>query len=64
MKAKLLRKNGKREFVILAWEDYAKIQEKLEDYDDLRELREAKRNSRGQKPIPFEKVVNSLKLKK
>jgi PHD/YefM family antitoxin component YafN of YafNO toxin-antitoxin module len=64
MKAQVLEKDGKKEFVILAWEDYIEIQEMLEDYEDLRELRKAKEESRGQKPIPFEKVVKSLKLRR
>jgi hypothetical protein len=40
------------------------IQKLLEDYDDLRELRKAKKESMGQRPLPFERVVKSLKLKK
>jgi len=64
MKAQVIEKNGKKEFVVLSWKDYRKIQELLEDYDDLRELREAKKESINQKTIPFEKVVKSLKLKK
>ena len=64
MKAQVLEKDGKKEFVILPWEDYKKIQERLEDDEDLRELRKAKEESTGQKPIPFEKAVKSLKLKK
>jgi len=43
---------------------YIKIQELLEDYEDLRELRKAKKESKGQRPVPFEKAVKSLKLKK
>lgn len=64
MRAQVLEKDGKKEFVILPWEDYVKIQEMLEDYEDLRELRKAKEESKEQKPIPFEKALKSLKLKK
>jgi PHD/YefM family antitoxin component YafN of YafNO toxin-antitoxin module len=64
MRAQVLEKDGKKEFVILPWEDYVRIQEMLEDYEDLRELRKTKEESKGQKPIPFEKAVKSLKLKK
>lgn len=64
MKAQILEKNGRKEFAILPWEDYVKIQELLEDYEDLKELRKAIEESKGQKPIPFEKVVKSLKLRK
>ena len=64
MKAQALKKNGKKEFVVLPWEDYIRIQELVEDYEDLRELRKAKEESKGQRPVPFEKAIKSLKLKK
>ncbi|MDA3950084.1 MAG: hypothetical protein PF508_12810 [Spirochaeta sp.] len=38
----VLEKDGKKEFVILPYEEYERIAETLNDYDDLRELREAK----------------------
>lgn len=38
----ILEKDGKKEFVILTYEEYERIAETLADYDDLRELREAK----------------------
>ena len=63
MKHQVLEKHGKKEFVVLSWEDYRKMQELLEDYDDLRELRKAKQESKGQNPIPFGKAVKSLNLK-
>jgi hypothetical protein len=62
MKAQILEKKGKKEFVVLMWEDYEKIQEILEDYDDLKELRKAKKESKGQKPVPFEKAIQPLGL--
>jgi hypothetical protein len=57
-----LKKDGKKESV--SYEDYKRIQEMLEDDDDLRELSRAKEKSKGQKPIPFEKAVKFLKLEK
>jgi len=56
--------NGQKEFVVLSWDDYMRIQEMLEDYEDLKELRRAKEEAKGQKSIAFEKAVKSLKLKK
>ncbi|MEK6777916.1 MAG: type II toxin-antitoxin system Phd/YefM family antitoxin [bacterium] len=55
---------GKKEFVVLSWDDYMRIQEMLEDYEDLKELRRSKEEAKGQKTITFEKAVKSLKLKK
>lgn len=38
----ILEKNGKKEFVILTYEEFVAIQEALEDAEDLRDLRSAK----------------------
>jgi len=42
LNAQFIEKNGKKEFALLPYEDFLKIQEQLEDYEDLRCLREAK----------------------
>jgi PHD/YefM family antitoxin component YafN of YafNO toxin-antitoxin module len=39
----IIEKNKKKEFVVLPYEDFLKIQEELEDYEDLKMLRRAKR---------------------
>ena len=38
----ILEKNGRKEFVIFPFEDFKKIEEELMDYEDLKDLREAK----------------------
>lgn len=38
---KILEKNGKKEFVILSYEEFERIEDELSDYQDLRDLREA-----------------------
>jgi hypothetical protein len=40
--AQIIKKNGKREYAVLPYEEFVRIQEELEDYQDLRCLREAK----------------------
>jgi PHD/YefM family antitoxin component YafN of YafNO toxin-antitoxin module len=40
----IIEKNKKKEFVVLPYEDFLKIQEELEDYEDLKMLRRAKRH--------------------
>jgi hypothetical protein len=42
LNARIIKKNGKKEYVVLPYEDFLKIQEGLQDYKDLRCLREAK----------------------
>ena len=39
---KILEKDGKKEFVILPYEEFERIENELNDYEDLRDLREAK----------------------
>ncbi len=38
----VIEKEGKKEFVVLPYEEFLAIKESLEDYEDLKELREAK----------------------
>ena len=38
----ILEKDGKKEFVVLSYEEFLQIQEELENYEDLKELRTAK----------------------
>lgn len=39
---KILEKDGKEEFVILPYEEFERIEQELSDYNDLRELRDAR----------------------
>ena len=40
--AQIIKKNGKKDYVVLPYEEFLRVQEELEDYDDLRSLRKAK----------------------
>ena len=37
----ILEKDGKKEFAVLTFEEFLKIQDELQDYEDLKDLREA-----------------------
>ncbi len=39
---KILEQNGEKQFAVIPYDEFLKIQEELGDYDDLRELRQAK----------------------
>jgi len=39
----ILEKNGKKEFAILPYSEFIKMKNELEDYEDLKLLRQAKR---------------------
>lgn len=56
----IIEKNGKKEFVILPYEEFLAIREALEDYDDLRELREAKKVSSEEESIPLSEIRAEL----
>ena len=40
--AQIIKKDGKKEYAVLPYKEFIRIQEELEDYQDLRCLREAK----------------------
>ena len=40
--AQIIKKNGKKEFAVLPYDEFQKIQEELALYEDIRCLREAK----------------------
>jgi len=42
LNAQIIKKNGKKEYVVLPYEEFLNIRELLDDYEDLRSLREAK----------------------
>ena len=58
----IIEKEGKKEFVVIPINEFKKIEEMIEDYEDLRDLREAKVSSKGEKAVPLNKVIKSLKL--
>jgi PHD/YefM family antitoxin component YafN of YafNO toxin-antitoxin module len=58
----ILEKDGKKQFVILPYEEFAAIQEALADADDLAALRAAKRDEGDAPTIPLDQVVDELEL--
>jgi len=38
----VIEKDGEKEFAVLPYDEFVRVQEELEDYEDLRQLREAK----------------------
>ena len=56
--AQIITKNGRGEYAILPYKEFLKLQEQLEDYEDLRCLREAKQ---AEKDAP---TIGMAELKK
>lgn len=64
MKTQIIEKHGKKEFAVIPYKDYLRMQEELEDYYDLRELRRAKSDPKNQEGRLFNVVAAELGLKK
>lgn len=58
----VIEKEGKKEFVILPYEEFVAMEEMLNDYEDLKDLREAKEASKGDVAVPLGKVISDLKV--
>ena len=50
---KFLKKNGRKEFVVLPYAEFEAIEESLQDAYDVRMLRVARTKNRGQPSIPL-----------
>lgn len=59
---KVLKKNGKKEFVVLPYEEYAALEEMLSDYEDLLDLRAAKREESDQPSLSIAETKRELGL--
>ncbi len=53
-------KNGKKEFVVLPYEEFLAIQELLEDLEDLQDLRTAKQEERDLLSVSLTEVKKML----
>ena len=58
----VIEKEGKKEFVVLPYDEYRALEEVMHDYEDLRDLREAKEQARGQEGTPLDKVISEIGL--
>ena len=59
---KFLKKNGRKEFVVLPYAEFEAIEESLQDAYDVRMLRVARTKNRGQPSIPLAEVKKRLGL--
>jgi hypothetical protein len=54
-------KNGKKEFVVLTYEELLALQERLADAEDLLERRKAKASEGKKKAIPLAELKRELR---
>jgi PHD/YefM family antitoxin component YafN of YafNO toxin-antitoxin module len=62
--AQIIKKNGKKEYAVLPYEEFKKIQEELEDYQDLRFLREAKESEKDAPTIGMAELKKKIERRK
>jgi hypothetical protein len=62
LKPEFLVKDGRKQFVVLTYEQYRQIAEKLEDAKDLLTLREAMRREAGAPTISHAQMKKQLGL--
>ncbi len=58
--AQIIEKDGKKEFAVLPYEEFLKVREILEDYEDLQDLRAAKTESGDSKSYSVEEAAREL----
>jgi len=62
LNAKILVKDGKRQFAVLPYEEFVALQKCLADAEDLLELRKAKRAESKKRSISLAAAKHSLGL--
>jgi PHD/YefM family antitoxin component YafN of YafNO toxin-antitoxin module len=56
----IIGKDGKKEFVVLPYNEFLAMQEALEDLEDLKELRAAKAEGEQDSGIPLSSIRSEL----
>lgn len=64
MKVQIIEKHGKKEYAVIPYKDFLRLQEEVEDYHDLRDLRRAKVDSKNRQGRPLNLVAATLGLKR
>ncbi len=58
----ILEKDGRKEFVVLPFEEFKKIEEELSLYEDLKDLREAKEKEQNAPSYSLDKAKKELNI--
>ncbi len=61
LKAQIIKKQGKKEYAVIPYEEFLKVQEELENYEDLRCLREAKEAEKNAPTIGIDELKKRIK---
>jgi hypothetical protein len=61
--AEILVKDGKKQFAVLPYEEFVLLKERLEDMEDLLQLRKAKKVEGRKRTVPLAGVKRQLGLR-
>ena len=56
----ILEKDGEKQFAVIPYDEFLKIQQELDDYECLKALREAKAKEADAETVSFEKAKKIL----
>ena len=56
----ILEQNGEKQFAVIPYDEFLKIQEELSDYEDLKELRQAKEAEKSAPTVNLEEAKKEL----
>jgi len=56
LNAQIIKKKGKNEYAVLPYEEFLKIQEELQNYEDLQCLREAKEAEKNAPTVGIDEI--------
>ncbi|CAI4031443.1 Type II toxin-antitoxin system Phd/YefM family antitoxin [Nitrospira tepida] len=59
----ILIKDGKKQFAVLPYEEFVSLKERLEDMEDLLQLRKAKKAEGRKRSVSLSRVKRELGLK-
>jgi hypothetical protein len=60
LNAQIIKKDGKKEYAVLPYKEFLKVQEELEEYADLRCLREAKDAEKDKPTIGVDELKKKI----
>jgi hypothetical protein len=60
LNTQIIKKQGKNEYVVIPYDEFLKVQEELQNYEDLRCLREAKAVEKDSPTIGIDELKKGI----
>jgi hypothetical protein len=64
LNVQIIKKNGEKEYAVMPYKEFLRVQEELDDYENLRCLREATATERSAPTVTLETLKKQLKRAK